>query len=490
MVKFAAETGDIFALKTEAALVYMYEGERLNQIDTLVGGKLSEAVKTKRFTGKKKQVLIIDAPAKMPIRHILVLGLGDKKKAQLDDVRLAVAAGVKAVKSLKAETFGSLVPIIPGKSVEAAAYALLEGVFLAAYSFTSLRKSDPDKDPQELKLCILVNNQAASFKNIISKALIVQAAVNQAKDLVNLPSNLVRPSNLEKFARELARKYSGVKCKVLSFAEAKAKGLGGFCAVAQGSEEPAKFIILEYRGGTGKEVIALVGKGLTFDSGGISIKPATGMGEMKTDMSGAATVLAAFQALLELGVKKNLLCLVPATENMPSGKAYKPGDVITTYSGRTVEINSTDAEGRMIICDALTYAQELGATKIIDYATLTGACQIALGQTRAGVMTNDEKFLKTYLSASEQSGEKHWQLPMDEEYEELLKSDIADTLNNSEKRYAGTISAAKYLEKFINTGNSWIHCDIAGTAFLDKPQRYIDKMATAFGIRTIVEWLG
>jgi leucyl aminopeptidase len=300
---------------------------------------------------------------------------------------------------------------------------------------------------------------------------------------------MVRPATLEKYAKEIAAQHKSVKCKVFSFAEAKAKGFGGFCAVAQGSEEPARFIVLEYWGGTGKDAVALVGKGITFDSGGISIKPSAGMGEMKTDMSGAATTLSAFQALVALGVKKNILCLVPSTENMPSGKAYKPGDIITTYNGRTVEINSTDAEGRMILCDALTYAQELGATKIIDYATLTGACLVALGQTRAGVMTNNQSFCDEYMDASEKVGEKHWQLPMDEEYEELLKSDVADTLNNAEKRYAGTISAAKFLEKFIDKGNEWIHCDIAGTAFLDKSQRYIDKMATGFGIRTLVEWL-
>jgi leucyl aminopeptidase len=489
MVKFSTATGDIFALKTAAALVYMYEGEALKSVDALTDGKIAAALKSKRFTGKKKETLIIDAPKKANVQHIIVVGLGEKKKNLLDDVRLAVAAGVKAAKSLKAESVSTLIPVISEHSVQETAYAVLEGIFLAAYKFPGIHKPDPEKDDKEIRLCVLVDDEAVSFKKIIAKAVIVQAAVNRAKQLVNLPSNMVRPATLEKYAKEIAAQHKNVKCKVFSFAEAKAKGFGGFCAVAQGSEEPARFIVLEYWGGTGKDAVALVGKGITFDSGGISIKPAAGMGEMKTDMSGAATTLSAFQALVALGVKKNILCLVPTTENMPSGKSYKPGDVITTYNGRTVEINSTDAEGRMILCDALTYAQELGATKIIDYATLTGACTIALGQTRAGVMTNSQAFCDEYIDVSEKVGEKHWQLPMDEEYEELLKSHVADTLNNAEKKYAGTIAAAKFLERFINKGNEWIHCDIAGTAFLDKPQRYLDKMATGFGIRTLVEWL-
>ncbi|MDR2431421.1 MAG: hypothetical protein LBD99_04125, partial [Candidatus Margulisbacteria bacterium] len=326
------------------------------------------------------------------------------------------------------------------------------------------------------------------LKTLAARAKIIFAAVDQAKDLVNLPANIVTPSYLDKIARRISQKPK-VKLSTFGFAQAKQAGLSAFCAVARGSAEPPKFIVLEYLGGAGQK-IALIGKGLTFDSGGVSLKPAAGMGEMKTDMGGAATALMAFAALVELQVKQNLLCIVPATENMPSGTAYKPGDIITTADGLTVEINSTDAEGRLILCDALWYAQRRGAKKIIDYATLTGACQIALGETRAGVMTNSQKFLRDYLQAAEKTGEKHWQLPMDAEYLDYLKSPVADTLNNAKEKMAGSVTAAKFLEKFIQKNIEWIHCDIAGAAFLQKQQRYLEPQATGFGVRTLIELLG
>jgi leucyl aminopeptidase len=265
--------------------------------------------------------------------------------------------------------------------------------------------------------------------------------------------------------------------------------MGGFCGVAQGSQEPPKMLVLEYAGAK-TETMALVGKGVTFDSGGISIKPATNMREMKMDMAGAALVLAVFQIIAQLKPKARVLGIIPAVENLPSGQAYKPGDVLTFLNGRTAEVVSTDAEGRLILADALCLAQKMGAKKIIDFATLTGAVIVALGHTRAGVMTNAQRFVDNYLQAAAQSGERHWQLPMDEEYFESLKSDVADSLNNAEDRVAGTIAGGKFLEKFIEKGTDWIHCDIAGMAWMPKAQGYWDKNATGFGIRTVTELLG
>ncbi len=489
MLKLALTAEDISKIKSEVIVFPLFEGEEgLSFIKTgELSKKLKKALELKRFAGKLAEIMEADAPAEYGADKVFFVGLGKAVDFTVDRARSAVAAAVR--KAQKSKYSSMVFYAIKAAALEESAlvYAQLEGAFLAGYTFAGLhQKEKQDKKLKEFSL--IVSSVKEQYKNLLKKAQIVQLAVAQAKDLVNLPANIVTPGYLAKQAQAIAAKNSKIKLKIISLSEAKKMGMGGFCAVAQGTAEAPKFIVLEYQTGA-KETIGLVGKGLTFDSGGISLKPAKGMGEMKTDMSGAATVLGAFKALTELGVKKNIIIVIPATENMPGGKAYKPGDIIKMYSGLTVEINSTDAEGRLILADALCYAQKIGAKKIINYATLTGACLIALGQTRTGLMSNDNAFAQEYLKAAELSGEKHWQLPLDEEYEELLKSGVADTLNNSESRYAGTISAGKFLEKFIEKGTKWIHCDIAGTAYLSAPQRYLDKNATGVAIRTLVELL-
>lgn len=458
----------------------------ISKYSSELNNKLFTAWQDKQFSGKDKESVTFDAPQEFAAKKIIFIGLGKEKEFEIDKLRSFAAKAIKAAKSFK---YGSAAVIAQFSKINdtEAIYALLEGGFLAGYEFKGLHKPEKEETKKTFKNFTVVTDQKKDLSGLIKKANSVMSSVNLARDLVNLPANIVTPSYFEKTAKKLFGANKKVKLSVLGFAEAKKLGMGGFCAVAQGTEEPAKMIILEYYGG-GKETYGLIGKGLTFDSGGISIKPSSGMMEMKTDMSGGATVLAAFSALVELGAKKNIIAVIPATENLPSGRAYKPGDVITMLNGTTVEINSTDAEGRMILADALTYAQRLGAKKIIDFATLTGACLIALGQVRTGLMTNAQGFADEFLAATKRSGEKFWQLPMDEEYLELLKSSVADTLNNSESRYAGTVSGGKFLEKFIEEGNKWLHCDIAGTAYLSKPQRYIDKHATGVAIRTLVEY--
>lgn len=463
----------------------------LKKLDKELNNKISKSIQAKIFSGKEKEVLIYDAPAGYVAEKIVVLGLGKEKEFNLDKNRTAAALAVKTAKQLKyakVSMFTDFLALVNNDAL----YALLEGAFLAAYKFQKLERQEKAAEKKSIKNFTILTTSKLNYADLVKKAEIVMNSVNLAKDLVNLPANIVTPGYLEKTAKTILK--DKLKINVISFNEAKKLGFGGFCAVAQGTEEPPKIIILEYKGGgpsTGSgraDIFGLVGKGITFDSGGISLKPSSGMGEMKTDMSGAATVLATMLAITELKIKKNIIAIIPATENLPSGKAYKPGDVITMLNGTHVEINSTDAEGRMILADALTYIQKLGASKIIDFATLTGACLIALGQTRTGIMTNDQNFADSWLKIAERTGEKFWQLPMDEEYEELLKSSVADTLNNSESKYAGTISGGKFLEKFIEKGTKWIHCDIAGTAYLSKPQRYLDKQATGVAIRTLVEY--
>lgn len=488
MLKMSATKDSPEKIKCDVLALGLFEDSSLasvTKLDTVLAKKITKALDQKRFKAKEQEVLEFDAPAEFTAEKILVVGLGKKSEFTVDDARLAVATVIRRTKKLKYSSLGFFSIKQTQLDHNEIFYAQLEGAFLGAYTFAGIHKKNEEK--AIIKEFIIIDDEVKTpGKSLLKKAQIVATAIEEAKDLINLPANVVTPAYLVKQAQKVAKVNSKIKLKVISYLEAQKMGMGGFCSVAQGATEPAKFIVLEYQLGA-KETIGLVGKGLTFDSGGISIKPSKGMGEMKTDMSGAATVLSAFKALVELGVKKNLVAVIPATENMPSGQAYKPGDVIKMLSGLTVEINSTDAEGRLILADALCYAQKRGAKKIINYATLTGACLVALGQTRTGIMSNDDGFVRDYLAAAQKSGEKHWQLPLDKEYGELLKSTVADTLNNSESRYAGTITAGKFLEKFIEKETKWIHCDIAGTAYLSKPQRYLDKQATGVAIRTLVE---
>jgi leucyl aminopeptidase len=311
-----------------------------------------------------------------------------------------------------------------------------------------------------------------------------------ARELAMLPSNLLTPTTFAKKASEVAKKTPGLKATILGTAEIKKLKMGSLWGVAKGSVEEPKFIVLEYQGASAKEEkIALIGKGVCFDSGGISIKPARAMKEMTGDMAGGATVLGAIQVAAQLKLKKNLMAIIPAVENMPGGKAQKPGDVVTAMNGKTIEVINTDAEGRLILCDAMTYAQKMGAKKIIDFATLTGGVIIALGHLYTGVLGNNENFVNDLIKSSKEAGEKFWQLPLHPDYFKLLKSDIADMMNCLEGGEASTITAAEFLHQFVEEGIKWIHCDIAGTADVTSSSAYYSKGATGVGIRTLIEYL-
>jgi leucyl aminopeptidase len=315
---------------------------------------------------------------------------------------------------------------------------------------------------------------------------IVSESVYLARDLVNGPSNVVTPTALAEKARQVASDH-GMDIQVLETDKVEAMGMGAFTAVAKGSQEPAKFITLEYNKGKGLDTIALVGKGITFDSGGISIKPSEGMERMKDDMSGAAAVLATMQAASKLQIPLHLVGVLPATENLPSGRAYKPGDILKTLSGQTVEVISTDAEGRLILSDALTYSLRYQPKTIIDLATLTGACVIALGNYVTGLFGNDESLLKRIEEASVKTGEKVWRLPLWDEYFEHLKSEVAD-FRNVGARAAGAIIGGIFLSKFVGKV-PWVHLDIAGPASIDKDRPYIPKGGTGAGVRLLIQFL-
>lgn len=374
---------------------------------------------------------------------------------------------------------------------------LAEGVVYGAYRFERLKsgkldkkKKGADEKPKAIAELVLAGcgELCDSIEKGAADGMIVGTCQNMARDLVNLPGNHLSAEDLAHAAREAGQR-GGFEVTVFDRAKITELAMGGLLAVNKGSEQPPTFSILDYRPeGKAKKTVALVGKGVTFDSGGISLKPSEGMGEMKSDMSGAAAVIAAVEAASRLGLPLRIIGLIPATDNMPSGSAQKPGDVITTMSGITVEVGNTDAEGRLILADALTYARkEYDPDVIIDLATLTGACIVALGHSVAGLFSNDDDLAESIFKAGQSSGEKVWRMPLWDEYDEMIKSDVAD-VHNTGGRGAGSVTAAKFLEKFIDGHKHWAHVDIAGPAF---PAKGAGKTpgATGFGVRLLLDLL-
>jgi leucyl aminopeptidase len=414
--------------------------------------------------------------------RVLVVGLGKRDDADAESLRVAAALAAKEAAKLEAASLAWALPESDDNAGTAA--ALATGTILADYRFDRYLSSDPD-DPPPARIESLTLLGPAEVANAAEAARICAEAQNRARDLQSLPSNVATPSFLGRRARQIASHHEGVSADVLGRDEIAAKGMGGLVAVSQGSAEEPKLIVLRYEGGGSGPTIGLVGKGVTFDTGGISLKPSASMHEMKMDMSGAAAVLEAVGAIAELALPLNLIAVVPSTENMPSGTAIKPGDIITQYNGKTVEVNNTDAEGRLILADALAYAVELGAERIVDLATLTGAVLIALGSTYAAVISNDDDLAAEVEGAGEATGELVWRLPLHPEYKELTKGTVADLVNAAATRKAGTIYAGSFLEEFVGE-TPWAHVDIAGTAW-DVGRPYTGNDASGFGVRLLVE---
>lgn len=414
---------------------------------------------------------------------ILVWGLGE----QTEDLSVSLRnAAANLVRFCIKEKLQNLSCILPDNELLFFDYnfqALLEGFYLGNYCFDQYKSKKEISKLQTLTIAaktVPVEN----FSTINKTAEILSKNVILARDLTNMPANELNPKKIAKLAEKMVKKLP-LKINVLSEKELQKNNLNALLAVASGSTNSPYMIVLNYQGAPeNKEVLGLVGKGVTFDSGGISLKPAEGMQEMKDDMAGAATVLGSILAIAELGLSCNVLAVIPCVENMPSGNAYRPGDIITAMNGKTIEIISTDAEGRLILADALCYAENLGATKIIDVATLTGACMVALGQVYAGSITNSMEFHDLLSTASKKTDEKLWLMPNDQEYKKLLKSEFAD-LKNSGGRFAGMISAGLFLEEFVS--KNWIHIDIAPTATVPENNGYISKGATGYGVRLLVQ---
>ncbi len=477
---------DTKRLKADLLSIYLFENSKTHDLDPIPDPKTKKKVESNiknfHFKGKSGELLVLEGTD--DIKRILLVGMGKKIDLSADKVRGVLDQAIKKANRLKVESLVSVIPAADKYLVNA-----LEGALLSSYQFGGFfQKEDTDRRYTLKRLDFVTT--AKNFYKIVNETQALFSAVNRSKDLVNTPSNIVTPSYLELEARDIAGKNKKVQLTVLDEKDAEQLKMYSFLAVGRGSAEPSKMIILNYSGNPkSKQLYGVIGKGITFDSGGISIKPGHGMRMMKADMAGSAAALGVFRAVSNLGLKINLVTIVAAAENMPGSRAYKPGDVITASNGKTIEITNTDAEGRMVLADALVYAQKLGATKLVDIATLTGACITALGNVRTALMSNSEEWAEAYLDSSRHTGEKTWQLPMDDEFDELLKSDICDMINANENKKAGTIVGGKFLEKFIEKNTEWIHLDIAGTAYLDAPSGYLHKNATAVTVRTIVNLL-
>jgi leucyl aminopeptidase len=469
-VKVAVSDIEISKVEADLLVVGLHEGEELPH-------ELSSALGAADAKGsfKERLLLYLEKP-----ERALVVGLG--KREELDAERARIAAALAAQEAARLRVT-SLAWKLPGSGGDSAlAEGIVTGTILGAYRFDRFRGKDPD-DPPPPALDSLTLLAPVAVSAAAETARICAEAQNRARDLQSLPSNVATPSFLAQRAEEIAGDGDALSVEALGREEMIAKGMGGLVAVSQGTAEEPKMIVLRYAGGGSGKTLGLVGKGVTFDTGGISLKTAAGMQEMKMDMSGAAAVLETVAAVAELGLDLNLIAVVPATENMPSGTAVKPGDIITQYNGKTVEVNNTDAEGRLILADALAYAVEQGAERIVDIATLTGAVVMALGSTYAALISNDDELAAEVEQVGRETGELVWRLPLHPEYKALTKGTVADLTNASAKRKAGTIYAGSFLEEFVGE-TPWAHVDIAGTAW-DVGRPYTGKDASGYGVRLL-----
>ena len=483
--------GDIAQIEADAIVVNLFEGVEqpggaTAAVDKALGGAISSLISRGEIKGKFGEVSIVHTFGKLPAGIVAIAGLGKRQDFNVDRIRGITGDFCRALRKLNCHKIATILhgAGIGGIELEASAEAIAEGALLGLYGFTKYKKPEYE-DIEEILLAVREKGNVPILETAIGKGKLVAEATNLARDMVNEPANYMTPGQMAEAAKEIASKYN-LEFKVFDREDMETMGMGALLGVAKGSNQPPKLITLSYKGDKrSKKAVGFLGKGITFDSGGISIKPSEGMNEMKDDMAGAATVMTAVVAIAQLKPKINVTAVVPATENLPSGTALKPGDILKAMNGKTIEVVNTDAEGRLILADALSYAQKLGLSSLIDLATLTGACRVALGTLYSGVFSNDQDLADKVLKAAKGTGEKMWQMPMPEEYKEQIKSEIAD-VKNIGNRYGGAITAALFLAEFA-ANTPWVHIDIAGTASSTKESGYIVKGATGVGVRTLVE---
>jgi len=491
-VEIKVIVGDITKVEAGAIIANFFEGmERLDgdiaTIDKALAGAISQLISQGEIKGKLNEITIIHSLGKLPAARVVVAGLGKKQELSQDKVRGVVAETCRLLRQKRVDSIATIVQGagIASISPEGAAQAITEGALLGTYSFR--KHITKEAEYGELKQLTIVDADETKLPTLeqgCNKGKILAEATNLARDMVNEPANYMTPSRMADIATELAKSYE-LEVSILEREQMQELGMGALLGVTQGSRQPPKFIVLHYKGGDSAQIdVALIGKGITFDSGGISIKPSKGMGEMKGDMAGGAAVMAAIGAIAQLKPKINVTAIIPATENLPSDSALKPGDILTAMSGKTIEIISTDAEGRLILADALGYAKKLSAKSMVDVATLTGACRVALGDICSGAFGNNQELIDKIIAAGAEAGELIWQMPMYDQYKEQNKSDVAD-IKNVGGKYAGAITAAQFLSEFAGD-TPWAHLDIAGTNMSEKERTYIVKGATGVPVRTLV----
>ncbi|MHB9146201.1 MAG: leucyl aminopeptidase [Symbiobacteriia bacterium] len=460
----------IVDIEADALIVNLFEGVTTpgggtGDLDRALGGAISDLIKAGEIKGKLGETTVLYTLGRISARKVIVVGLGKADGFNVEKVRIAAAAAVRKARDTGAASVASIVHGAGTGDLDPnqAAAALVEATLMALYTFKEFQKKDEEaREVREFTIAEIDQGKARDMADAARVGRVFGEGTNLTRDLANAPANHMTPTILAERAQQVCEE-TGLTCEVLEADQMRSLGMGALLGVAQGSSEPPKLIVMRYKGNPdSKKTLALVGKGLTFDSGGISIKPSEGMEGMKFDMAGGASVVGAMRIIGQLKPKANVIGIIPASENMPDGHAMKPGDILRAMNGTTIEVISTDAEGRLILADAICYANQQGATQIVDIATLTGACVIALGHVATGLFTNNDEWMAKVKEAAEASGEKVWQLPTFDEYKRQIKSDYAD-IKNTGGRPAGATTAALFLQEFAGD-TPWVHLDVAGTA--------------------------
>lgn len=499
-MKVTVAQGDIVSAKADVLLVgHLQDGGKrlggaLEALDAALDGEITAAIENGEFEGKVKTHMTVRSRGRLKASHIVIVGEGPKKELSSERIRQAVGLGVKVAKGLKASSIATVL-VGAGKGEQnprSIAQAVTEACLLTNYSFDGWKKQDEENPKTELKSVKIVEIASGKMKRAEAGAElgeIFAKATLHTRDLVNEVPSEMSPAALKKAAEAIAQASPRISAKILDRAAAKKMGMNAFLAVASGSEKEPYFIHLTYKPvQKAKKSLALVGKGITFDSGGLSLKPSDGMVTMKCDMAGAATVLGVFSALDEMRPNVELHGIIATCENMPSGSAYRPGDVVRAMNGTSIEVLNTDAEGRVTMADSLSYASELKPNAIIDLATLTGACVVALGEEIVGVMTDNDKLAERVLDAADETGEEFWELPLFKGYDKLINSKIADVQNIGQNRWGGALTAGLFLKRFVDPEIPWMHLDIAGPAFAERDYlSYVPYGGTGAAVRTLLQ---
>ena len=494
-MKVSVKAADIITTQTPALVVNLFKGVKkpagaTGAVDQALDGAISQLINDGEIKGGEGETTLVHSLGRIGPDRVVVVGLGPKEKFGPHVVRRVSG---EALRFLRRRGISSAVTIAHGAGAgglepEDSGQAIAEGAILGLYQFGRYQSKNGEK-ATEFDELIIAEQDEGRLKSIeagVSRGRAMAEGAVLARDMVNEPANVMTPTSMAQAARRVAD-ACGLSIEVLDNPQMKEMGMGAFMGVAQGSEEPAKLIVLRYQGDPDDPAnnLGLVGKGITFDTGGISIKPAGGMEAMKGDMAGGASVIATMQVIAGLKPKINVTGIIAATENMPGGRAQRPGDVVRAMNGKTIEVINTDAEGRLVLADALCYAREQGITRLVDVATLTGAMVTTLGKACTGVMGNDDDLIRQTIDAGSETGEKFWELPMFDEYKDLIRSDVAD-MKNSGGRQAGSISAAFLLKEFVD-GAAWVHLDIAGTSTSEKASGHLVKGATGVPVRTLAQ---